>query len=48
MIEKEKYIEKNSYGNIIVEGFYKNEKKTGKWIYYNNEGTILKEETFEL
>lgn len=35
----------DAYGNVVIEGFYKNNKKHGLWKYYK-DGKVILEETF--
>lgn len=41
------YIEYDNNGNIQVAGFYTNNKKSGKWFYYNDSGNVIRTERFE-
>ena len=40
MAEKKKFIDHFSNGKIKAKGHYKNDKKEGKWSYYDKTGQI--------
>ena len=41
------YFRYNPIDQIEYEGYYKNGKRYGKWIHYNEDGTTNKEEFYE-
>ena len=43
---EQKYVEKNKFGQIVVEGTYYKKKKHGEWIRYGRLGQIMEIKTY--